>query len=398
MAKLKKHGTRFPGVRYYESEKRVSYRGRPDRYYSIRYRVDGKLKEEGLGWASEGWNPEKANQERAKLTAARAVGDGPRTLAGKKELQRKQEAAAEAKEIQRRRDQRTFTEVWARYCSDAQQNKSTRSVKREDSLYRLWVSPVIGKMTLPNIRPLNLEKIKRDMLKAGRSAASIRYALAVVRQVFNFAIKNNLFDGTNPTSKVDFPRQDNRRMRFLSQEEGDALLAALEKLDVRVYQMALLSLDCGLRRGEIFNLAWGDVDLRHGTVLLRDTKNRRNRVIYMTSRVSKMLAGLEAAGPSVPVFPGSDNTLTKAISRKFLSAIGELGLNDGVEDPRHRVVFHTLRHTYASRLAENGISLYTIKELMGHCTLAMTERYAHLNNAALQKTATLLDQINEAAI
>jgi integrase len=78
----------------------------------------------------------------------------------------------------------------------------------------------------------------------------------------------------------------------------------------------------------------------------------------------------------------------KIISQTFDRAVAKLGFNNGVEDPRHRVVFHSLRHTFASWLAIQGTPLLTIKELMGHKTLAMTERYAHLI-PDVKKQATL---------
>jgi len=86
----------------------------------------------------------------------------------------------------------------------------------------------------------------------------------------------------------------------------------------------------------------------------------------------------------------------KAISKTFDRVVKELGLNDGVTDPRDRVVFHTLRHTFASWLAIQGTPIYTIKELMGHKTLAMTERYSHLipdsKRSAIKGLMNLLDR------
>jgi integrase len=78
------------------------------------------------------------------------------------------------------------------------------------------------------------------------------------------------------------------------------------------------------------------------------------------------------------VFPSRDGDRFKKLSHSFYKTIKDLGWNDGIEDKRQRVVFHTLRHTFASWLAMQGESLLTIKELMGHKTVEMTLRYSHL--------------------
>jgi len=81
--------------------------------------------------------------------------------------------------------------------------------------------------------------------------------------------------------------------------------------------------------------------------------------------------------------------LTK-LPRAYRQAVNKLGLNDGVTDPRNKVVFHTLRHTFASWLAIQGTPIYTIKELMGHKTLSMTERYSHLSPDAKREAVEKL--------
>ena len=79
----------------------------------------------------------------------------------------------------------------------------------------------------------------------------------------------------------------------------------------------------------------------------------------------------------------------------FRDTVSDLGFNEGITDRRDKVVFHTLRHTYASWLVQNGIDLYTVMRLMGHSTIAMTERYAHLAPNNLKNAVkTLEDSIN----
>jgi site-specific recombinase XerD len=98
----------------------------------------------------------------------------------------------------------------------------------------------------------------------------------------------------------------------------------------------------------------------------------------MTVTVKDMLAAKEAGDPSVAIFPPAKGGKTREAPGTFERVVAELGLNAGIEDRRDKVVFHTLRHTFASWLVQGGIDLYRVKELMGHSVMAMTERYAHL--------------------
>ena len=240
----KKHKTIYPGIRYREHKTR-KYSGSPDRYFFIRYRLHGKLKEEGLGWASDGWNAKKASIELAKLKQAHATGEGPQTLAEKRRLSKEKDEAERKEKKRQKREQVTFDDIFLdSYFPQAKVNKSQRSYEREDSLFRLWISPVISQLALKDVAPIHMERIKKNMADAGRAPRSIRYALAVIRQVFNFARYNNLFIGESPTANVKMPQKDNRRLRFLTHDEDDRLLAALEIKSRQLYEMALVSLHC----------------------------------------------------------------------------------------------------------------------------------------------------------
>jgi integrase len=229
-----------------------------------------------------------------------------------------------------------------------------------------------------------VETIKARMLDGKKAPATIRYALAVVRQVFNFAIDHGMYVGSNPVSKVKKPSGDNKRVRFLTHDEAEALLDTIREKSADVYNISLLSLHTGMRAGEIFSLTWADVDLKGRMLTLRDTKNGRTRFARMTDQVVEMLFSLPKGKPDELVFPARGNARMVKISRTFERAVDELKLNEGVTDPRQMVVFHTLRHTYASWMLRSGADLYTVSKLLGHRTIAMTERYGHVADQTLQ--------------
>jgi integrase len=132
-----------------------------------------------------------------------------------------------------------------------------------------------------------------------------------------------------------------------------------------------------------------------------DPKNKANRTAYMTEAVRKILKERLPQDSNELIFKDRDHGgKIKFVSKTFDRTVKRLGFNNGVTDPRYRVVFHTLRHTFASWLALEGNlggnSILTIKELLGHKTLAMTERYSHLiPDMKKQAVLTLEASFNE---
>ncbi|EFL50925.1 integrase family protein [Solidesulfovibrio fructosivorans JJ]] len=383
--------TSFPGVRYREHPER-KHGIKPDRYFAIRYQADGKRREEGLGWGSEGWTAQKAAVVLAGLKKAHVTGEGPKTLQAKRDIEKAREEAEAREKAVQEAEAVTFGFIFEGvYLEHARQNKKPNTVQTEQGLFRKWLGPVIGDVPLKDISPFHLERIRKNIAAAGLSARSAHYALCVVRQVFNFARDHDMTDCVSPTCKVKAPKTDNRRLRFLTHEEADKLLEHVAKRSHELHAISLVSLHCGLRAGEIFNLTWSDVDFDRETLTLRDTKNGRTRIAYMTGQVRGMLAARVKGGPGDPVFPGRGGVRRSYVSNAFERAVKDLGFNEGITDSRQKVVFHSLRHTFASWLVEQGTDLYSVKELMGHRTLSMTERYSHLSPDSLRRAVKGLE-------
>jgi len=394
--------SKYPGIRYRESKTEtvgVGRSKRPKRYYTMTFKLNGLTKSEGFGWEGDIVMGKHLTEGTAydiyrMLSGNRRDKTPPFTLA---EYRKQNEKATLDAQLDAQKESArniTFGEIFTKhYFSEVQHNrKSLRSIKREEELFRLWIDPVIGARPIREIMPLHLEKVKKDMFEAGRSARSIQYALAVTRQVFNFAIKNRFFPGRNPADKaggVNRPKVDNRRTRFLSKEEARDLLLELKRRSADVHDMALFSLHTGARAGEIFNLKWVDVDIPQMVIMFRDTKSGRNRAAYITEEVKAMLAERrpENAQGDALVFPGRGGAKITEMSDSFNRSVEKLKMNDGRPDRLTKVTFHTLRHTFASWLAIEGVNPFHLKELMGHSDLKLTERYSHLSDESLREAA-----------
>ena len=159
--------------------------------------------------------------------------------------------------------------------------------------------------------------------------------------------------------------------------------------------MALISLHCGLRFGEITSLTWADVDRTHGTLTLRDTKNKRSRIVFMSKAVKSVIGAKKPGAPSDYVFPARMGKRIMTTPSTFKLVVKDLGLNAGISDRRQKVCFHTLRHTHASWLVQAGTDLFTVQKQLGHTTATMTQRYSHLSQDHFKAVTKIFDDTKE---
>ena len=356
---LKKSVKKFPGV-YFTESKAKKFRGKSDRIYWIHFRETKTKKPKWVrcGRASEGWTPEAAQRKRFEILD--------------QDLQGKYKP-----DSSRQTNRMTFSQFMKNpYLEWAKTNK--RSSRDARSMYKTWLKERFGKKPLSAITPLDLENLKEEMQRAGRAPATIKHALGLVRHAFNKAIAWELYEGENPVSKVTMPKLNNSRERFLTKDEAGRLIKALREKSPDVANMALMSLYGGMRLGEIFELKWGSVNWDTDYILISDSKNSEVRHIYITEPIREVLESLTPGQPETNIFPTKHGNQKAWLSKSFRKVVEELGFNEGKNDRRQRVTFHTLRHTYASWAVMAGVPLFTVGKALGHKTASMTQRYAHL--------------------
>jgi integrase len=348
---------KYAGVYYTESTVH-KWRERADRCYWVAFKDSGKLIWERCGWASEGWTPEAAQRRRHELLE--------QDRAGKYKSKKDRKA-----------DQLMFGELMEKhYLPWAGKNK--KHALGDFSRYAHWLKPRFASKPLKEISPLDLERLKKEMREAGKSEATLRHVLCIVRQAFNKAVVWRLWSGENPCKGVSFPSPNNARQRFLTQDEAARVLKSLCQRSPQVARIATMSLYGGLRLGEVLGITWSNVDLQNGIIFIQDAKNRESRPIFITEPIKQVLAELLPGAPADPLFKTKTGNPIQQLSKSFAATVNELKLNGGISDPRERVTFHTLRHTYASWAVIAGVPLYVVGKALGHRTLTMTARYSHL--------------------
>jgi integrase len=397
------------GLRYYEHETRRHGKKR-DRYYSIRFKVAGRDYTCGVGWLSDGI-PEAVRKAEPGLgfedyclkllrqyKGNVKTGTGPKSPKQKRAIAEAREAAEREARAQAEADNVTFGYYFENvYYPTFQVGRKISATRKAKEHFKNWLEPVIGQIPLKDVKPFALEKVKKNLLDAGRAPRTLQYVMATFRQIWNMARRDGLITGDTPTRSIKKPKVDNRRVRFLSHKEADLLLSALQGKDTTAYNMALLSLHTGLRMGEIVNLKWCHIDTERGIIRVMNPKGGVGRAAFMTDRVKAMFEGLTQGEPEGLIFTSATGKPLKEMPRIFFEVVADLKFNEGITDARQKVVAHTLRHTFASWHVTAGTDIYSLKELLGHSVIAMTERYSHLAPATLQNATKTLERAIESA-
>ena len=366
--------TKIQGVYTRQSNSKRNPRdGKPDACFYITYNHDGKKIWEKIGWKSEGYTAQVAQRTRADRVQAVRHGEEPKQSVKKDSVFM------------------TFEDAWTLYKEKWLPN--TARPENEQSRYDRHIASRFASTPIDQITPLELEEFKQELLAKGLAPATAKHVLCLMRCVYNKLTEWELYSGRIPTAKVKMPKVDNARVRYLTNDEAERLLKDLKRRSINWWRMACISLHAGLRLGEVLTMTYGDLDFEAGTIHVRDAKCG-TRMAHMNAVVKSVLKEMPGGSPSSLLFPARDGSVLKetSVSKTFPRSVNTLGFNKNVNDDRQKVVFHTLRHTFASWLAIDGVPLYTISKLMGHSSIEMTMRYAHLCPDSKRDAVAMLEK------
>lgn len=225
---------------------------------------------------------------------------------------------------------------------------------------------------LAQINAWLVEKWRTERLRAGTKPTTLNRDVTALKAALSKAVEwGHLKE--HPLASIKPLKTDSAaKVRFLTDEEERRLRSALDSRPL-LRVLVLLALNTGLRRGELFNLRWEDVDLARGFVTVAGTgaKSGRTRHVPLNAEARRVLEGWRhATGGEGLVFPSRAGGTMTNVKRSWGSALREAQISG--------FRFHDLRHTFASRLVMQGVDLNTVRELLGHADLKMTLRYAHL--------------------
>jgi len=276
----------------------------------------------------------------------------------------------------------SFGELVEKYLAFV--NGRQRSAKTKEYILKP-LKTVYGNDPLRRFNTILVEQLQTDIINKGLKPASNNKILSILKHTFKKAAEWGMIEESilQSIQKVKpLPDDDAERLRFLSIEECQNLINAC---DSHLKPIVITALNTGMRRGEILGLKWDEhVDLKHGFILLNKTKNGKRREIPINGTLQSTFNSLMRRIDIPYVFHDlKKGKPYKAVRHSFSSACKRAGITD--------FHFHDLRHTFASHLVMAGVDITTVSKLLGHKSLKMTLRYAHLAPAHMAKAVNILD-------
>ena len=294
-------------------------------------------------------------------------------------LRKRKVEIAEGKYLDKKKDVKIrFKDFAIEYRKWAEVNNKSFEKSKKWVIERL--SKAFGEKLLAEITVWHVEKYKaarkQEVCEKRQkrisetqtfSLATINRELACLQHMFSKAIEWGKAEN-NPVSKVNFFKESKGRLRFLLPAEINRLIDCCPP---HIKPIVTTAVCTGLRKGEIVNIRWDDIDFRNRIIYIGNTKNGEKRETPINDRLTETLKSIRRNDVSPFVFCDKDGNPYYRFEKAFTNALRKAEITD--------FRFHDLRHTFASNLVMEGIDLATVRELLGHKSIEMTLRYSHLS-------------------
>ncbi len=285
-----------------------------------------------------------------------------------------------------------FDDIWEVFLNYAKGNKKSYLIDEQN--YNKHIKPVFGNKGVKNITSLDYENFKQILISKDLKAQTIKHQLTLIRTIINYAIKHDILKNfTNPISngKVKMPEIDNKRLAYLTKQQAKGILEILKSSHTLTYHLTVLLLFTGARFSEITGasekknkvgegtpLRWDDVNFNSNTIYFKKTKNGNERHIAINNLLFETLTYLYENRTNDYVISNSAGGIILRMPNYFSTAVESIIPDNQKRITKYKITAHSLRHTHASWLAEEGLDILQIKEQLGHKNIDMTMRYAHL--------------------
>jgi integrase len=262
-------------------------------------------------------------------------------------------------------------------------NKAASSHKRDKSIVA-QLNSFFGECYLLDITSAMISDFKVKRRADGVSPRTINYELTTMNHAFNIAIREWGLISENPVLKVRKERVSNNIERWLTLEEENKLLKESPKW---LQDIIVFAINTGFRQSEILDLKWSQVDMDRQTITIFEQKNRCVDTLPLNETVLQLLRERQSTPYNSDgyVFPNTLNQRKE--NRVLLTAFSKALKRAGVINFR----FHDLRHTFATRLVQNGVDIYSVQKLGRWKNVTMVQRYAHHHSESLRSAIKMIE-------
>ena len=371
MSDMRREKTQYPGV-FYRMAERIGGPGMEKVFYIV-FKRDGKTVETKAG-----------RQYKDNMTAASAARLRAAMLEGKESTRKEKRQAREAAKVAE-----AMRPTLSRLLEAYKESKPDRNWATDISLFNKYLA-VFSEKTPCELLTTDMDAIRTSMFKAGKSAQTVKHALALVKRIIRFGVKRGMTPMPDPSRLfIELPKVDNVKTEVLSPVQLASFLRALnEEDDPLLTGLVRLAMCTGMRRGSLLGLQWKDIDFERGFITLEGAhaKKKQTSVIPMNAQARHILENVPHTS-SPFVFPGKNDDRPRVDINRFMR---RLKVKAGL--PEDFRPLHSLRHTFASYLASSGqVSMYELQKLLTHESPQMTQRYAHLHDEALQRASGAIE-------
>ena len=292
-------------------------------------------------------------------------------------LSKRKVEIAEGKFLDVKKD--TKTKLYEIYDDFLEYSKNCKKSYWRDLYLVRHLKKFFGNLVLSDVTPGRIEKYRSHRLTRDKvQNATVNRETAFMKASFNMAIKNRKAT-ENPVGFVKKLKEPDAKLCFLSREEIARLIASCNKY---FKPIVICALTTGMRKSEILDLQWNEVDMNKGLIHISNTKNGRIRHIPICGLLARTLKECFEWSNGTHVFCNTDGGKYHSIDGVWKLTLNRAGISN--------FRFHDLRHTAGSYLVMLGIDLVTVKEILGHRTLEMTLRYAHLSKSHVREAMEIL--------
>lgn len=346
-------------------------------YITYKEPLTNKFKRLKIGNSKQGFNETYANNKRSEILSILRLGNDTNIPI-----------------LQKKSQKQTLNDIAKLYFKNLSNRATQNGLRETISKYNKHIKDNLGNYALISITKEQGLNLQNELKKNGYANATINTTIGLIKTIFNFAVKEQIHN-INPFKQINNLKTDNKRLRFLSIDEIKELKKAV-KSDEVIYLFVCLSLSIGARLQSVLNIQNKDINYDENYINIYDFKNKSYYIGALTSEIKSILLSKELKQDDYIIsYTKGAKCEPKRIQRRLKSVFDKL-FNKGLDknDTINRVVIHTLRHTFASQLALNKTSLFTIQKLLNHKDIKQTMRYAKLTkDNGLNEVLKIFDEI-----